>query len=247
MTKVLAIIRRELIAYFSSPLAYLVLTAFLFMQGIIFYLIVAYSNRPGTSGIAPLSFFFGQDNFFFWLYMLFVVPVLTMRLVAEELRSGTIEVLLTSPLTEGQVIIGKFLGAWIFYLVLWAPTVVYVLLLRQSSTIDMGPVLTGYLGVMLVGFMFLAIGTFASTLSRNQLIAAILGFAILLVVFMIPFFEGLMTGSVIKSVLAHMNLWNQIDSFSRGIVDTRHVVYLVSVGGLFLFFATKWLEATKGR
>ena len=153
MRKVWAIIRRELIAYFSSPLAYIVMTAFLLMQGYIFYLIVSFLNNPQTPAMTPLRLFFG-GTIFFWLFLLFVVPVITMRLIAEERRSGTIEVLLTSPVTEAQVVVGKFAAAMAFYAALWLPTALYVLVLRRHSEIDIGPVLAGYLGVFLLGFFF---------------------------------------------------------------------------------------------
>ena len=110
MQKVMAIVRREFISYFSSPLAYIVLTAFLLMQGYIFYLIVSFLNTPGTGAMTPLQLFFG-GTLFFWLFLLFVVPVITMRLVAEERRSGTLEVLLTSPVSEAQVILGRLPSA----------------------------------------------------------------------------------------------------------------------------------------
>jgi len=247
MQKILAIVRRELIAYFSSPLAYIVLTAFLLMQGYIFYLIVSFLNNPVTEAMTPLQLFFG-GTLFFWLFLLFLVPVITMRLVAEERRSGTLEVLLTSPLTEAQVIAGKFIAALSFYIILWLPTVLYVVILKQYSAIDMGPVASGYLGVLLVGFAFLGVGTFTSTLTNNQLIAAILAFAAMIFLFSVGLIEQLMvSSSVFKSALSHMNLWTQMDDFGRGIVDTRHVVYQLTVGLVFLFLATKSLEAKKWR
>lgn len=247
MRKTWAIIRRELIAYFSSPLAYIVMTAFLLMQGYIFYLIVSFLNNPQTPAMTPLRLFFG-GTIFFWLFLLFVVPVITMRLIAEERRSGTIEVLLTSPVTEAQVVVGKFLAAMAFYLALWLPTVLYVILLARHSQIDLGPVAAGYLGVVLLGFMFLAVGTLASTLSTNQLIAAIIAFAAMVLLFSIGLVEQLMTSSsVLRDALAHMNLWTQMDDFAKGIVDTRHVVYQLSMGVLFLFLAAKSLEVKKWR
>ena len=130
MRQITALVKRELIAYFSSPLAYIVMTAFLLMQGYIFYIIVSFLNNPVTEAITPMQLFFG-GTLFFWLFLLFVVPVITMRLIAEERRSGTIEVLLTSPLTEAQVIIGKFVAALGFYASLWLPTVLYVVILKQ--------------------------------------------------------------------------------------------------------------------
>ena len=247
MRKVLAIVRRELIAYFSSPLAYMVLTAFLLMQGYIFYLIVSFLNQPGTQAMTPLRLFFG-GTIFFWLFLLFVVPVITMRLIAEERRSGTIEPLLTAPVTEGQVIAGKFLAALCFYVVLWLPTVIYVLILKSHSAIDLGPVAAGYLGILLLGFLFLGVGTFASTLTNNQLIAAILAFAAMIALFSVGLLEELVvSSSFFKSAFSYMNLWTQMDDFARGIVDTRHVVYQLSVGLLFLFLAARSLELKKGR
>jgi ABC-2 type transport system permease protein len=247
MRKVWAIIRRELIAYFSSPLAYIVMTAFLLMQGYIFYLIVSFLNNPMTPAMTPLRLFFG-GTMFFWMFLLFVVPVITMRLIAEERRSGTVEVLLTSPITEGQVVVGKFLAALVFYIVLWLPTVIYVLVLGRHSDIDFGPVLAGYLGVLLLGFLLLAVGTFASTVTDNQLIAAIIAFAAMVMFFSIGLVEQLLiSSSALKSALGYMNLWTQMDDFSRGIVDTRYVIYQFSVGVLFLFLAAKSLEVKKWR
>ena len=246
MRKVWAIVRRELIAYFSSPLAYIVMTAFLLMQGYIFYLIVSFLNNPQTPAMTPLRLFFG-GTIFFWLFLLFVVPVITMRLIAEERRSGTIEVLLTSPVSEAQVVVGKFTAALIFYVALWLPTILYVVVLKRNSEIDLGPVVAGYIGVLLLGFLFLSVGTLASTLSNNQLIAAIIAFAAMVALFSIGLVEQLLTSSFLKAVLAHMNLWTQMDDFAKGIVDTRHVVYQLSVGVLFLFLATKSLEVKKWR
>ena len=247
MLKTLAILRRELIAYFSSPLAYMVLTGFLLLQGGIFYLVLAFLNNPMAQAMAPMEAFFG-GTIFFWLFLLFVVPVITMRLIAEERKTGTLEILLTSPVTEAQVILGKFLAAWVFYTALWLPTALYVVILRRYSEIDFGPVLAGYLGVLLVGFLFLGVGTFASTLTSNHLIAAILAFVGLVALFAVPLVEQLLVSdSLFKAALGHMDLWAHMEDYAMGIVDTRHVVYEVSVGLLFLFLATRSLELKKGR
>jgi len=246
MRKLAALVRRELLAYFSSPLAYVILTAFLFINGYVFYLIVAFLNDPRTQAMAPLRLIFG-GTIFFWLFLLFVVPVITMRLLAEERRTGTLEVLLTSPVSEGQVVVGKFLAAFVFYLFLWLPTLVYVWILASHARIDVGPVLAGYLGIALLGVLFLSVGLLTSALVRNQIVAAILAFAVLVVVFSLGLVENLVNGALAKGILGYMNLWNHMDDFARGIVDTRHVVYALSLAGLFLFLATKALEASKGR
>lgn len=246
MRKSLALIQRELVAYFSSPLAYVVLTAFLFFNGYVFWLITAYLNDPRTQAMAPLKLMFG-GTIFFWLFLLFVVPVITMRLLAEERRTGTLEVLLTAPVSEAQVVVAKFIAAFIFYLFLWLPTWVYVLILGSYSNIDYGPVCAGYLGIALLGVLFSAVGLLTSALSRNQIVAAIFAFAVLIVLFSIGLLEQLATAPALKSALSYMNLWDHMDDFSRGLVDTRHVVYTVSLAGLFLFLATKALEAKKWR
>jgi ABC-2 type transport system permease protein len=143
--------------------------------------------------------------------------------------------------------VGKFLAAFLFYLFLWAPTLVYVAILASHARIDYGPVVSGYLGIALLGMLFLSIGLLTSALVRNQIVAAILAFAVLVVVFSLGLVENLVSGAVTKGILGYMNLWNHMDDFARGIVDTRHLVYTVTLAGLFLFLATKALEASKGR
>jgi|YNPBryunderm2012_1023409.scaffolds.fasta_scaffold08591_3 ABC-2 type transport system permease protein len=246
MRKTLALIYRELVAYFSSPLAWVVLTAFLFFNGYVFWLITAYLNDPRTQAMTPLKLFFG-GTIFFWLFLLFVVPVITMRLLAEERRSGTLEVLLTAPVSEGQVVMGKFLAAFIFYLFLWLPTVVYVVILKQYAAIDLYKVASGYLGIALLGVLFAAVGLFTSAFTRNQIVAAIFAFAVLVVLFSVGLMEQLTTNPALKGVLGYMNLWDHMDDFARGLVDTRRIVYQLSLAGLFLFLTVKVVEAWKWR
>ena len=246
MRKTWALVWRELIAYFSSPLAYVVMTAFLFINGYVFWLIVAYLNDPRTQAMAPLKLLFG-GTIFFWLFVLFVVPVITMRLLAEERRSGTLEVLLTSPVSEGQVVIAKFLSSFVFYVALWLPTLAYVGILASYSTLDWGPVASGYVGIAVLGLLFLSIGLFTSALVRNQILAAMLAFAVLVIVFSLGLVESVVVGQTLKGALGYMNLWSHMDDFSRGIVDTRHLVYSLSLSAFFVFLATKALEASKGR
>ena len=137
MRKFFAIVGREWRAYFLSPLAYVILAAFLLMNGMIFSAIVTFLNTPGAPKGQALPFLF--TNTYFWIFNLFVVPIITMRLFAEERKSGTIEILLTSPVSETTVVLGKFIGALGFFLTLWAPTLVYVWILRSQTPIDLGP------------------------------------------------------------------------------------------------------------
>ncbi len=192
MRKIWAIIRRELIAYFSSPLAYIVMTAFLLMQGYIFYLIVSFLNNPQTPAMTPMRLFFG-GTIFFWLFLLFVVPVITMRLIAEERRSGTIEVLLTSPVTEAQVVVGKFVAAHgLLCRAVVADRPLCVVLKRQFGDRPRSGCSPAIWECSCSVFFFLAVGTFCSTLTNNQLIAAIIAFAAMVALFSIGLVEQLM-------------------------------------------------------
>ena len=193
-----------------------------------------------------MKLFFG-DTFFFWLVLLFVTPILTMRLLAEERRSGTIESLMTAPVTEIQVVIGKYLAALLFYLFLWAPTLIYVVLIARDSSVDWGPIASGYLGVVMIGAVFMAAGVFGSSFSKSQIVAAIVTFAILMFFFAIAFMESLVSSETWQSVLTYMNLLQHMDDFGKGIVDTRRLIYYVTTVALFLFLSARALEVKKWR
>lgn len=246
MRAIAATYLRELRAYFFSPLAWVVLFFFLLINGFIFAMIVSFLNDPRAPGGPPLELFFG-GTLFFWLTLLFLGPVLTMRLVSEELRSGSIEVLMTAPVTEGEVVAGKYLAALTFYLFLWLPTLAYAGLIAWHSEVDWGPVASGYLGILAIGALFLAIGLFASAISKSQLIAAIITFALLILVFSFGLLETLLQGEVAKSVFGYLNLWNHMDEFARGVVDSRRLVYYASATLFFLFLTTRVLETRKWR
>jgi ABC-2 type transport system permease protein len=247
MSGLLATLERELRAYFYSPLAYVILTFFLIINGGIFSLIVGFLSDPRAAGsTTPLKLFFG-DTFFFWLVLLIVTPVLTMRLLAEERKSGTIESLMTAPVTEFQVVLGKYLAALAFYVFLWVPTLAYVAIVAQSSTVDPGPIVGGYLGVLGLGAVFLACGIFASSFSRNQIVSALTSFAMLITLFTVGFFDSLVTGETAKAAVGYMNLLEHMDEFGRGVVDTRRLVYYVTTIALFLFLSARVLEAKKWR
>lgn len=247
MNGLLATLSRELRAYFLSPLAWVVLTFFLLVNGYVFSLIVSYLNDPRAVGSAtPLKMFFG-DTFFFWVVLLFVTPVLTMRLISEELKSGTIESLMTAPVTETQVVVGKYLASLAFYAFLWVPTLAYVVVLGRNSAVDWGPVASGYLGILGIGAVFLAAGIFASSFTRSQIVAAIVCFAMILFFFAVAFLDGLVVSETWKEVLGYLNLLNQMDEFGKGIVDTRRLVYYVSTVVLFLFLTSRSLAVKKWR
>jgi ABC-2 type transport system permease protein len=237
---------RELRAYFFSPLGWVVATGFLFFQGLSFQTIVDYLNDPRAPGMTPLDFFFG-GTLFYWLAVLFVGPVLTMRLLSEERKSGTLEMLLTAPVSETQVVLGKFGGAFAFYVFLWLPTLVYALLLGRHLDLDWGPIGAAYLGTMGIGALFLSVGLFVSGLTRSQVVAAIGSFALLFLLFLPAFLEFLVNDPVLKAVVDYTNLYAHMDEFSKGIVDSRRLVYYVTTTAFFLFLTGRALEANKGR
>ncbi|MFQ5527894.1 MAG: ABC transporter permease [Thermoanaerobaculia bacterium] len=246
MSAFLATLKRELRAYFFSPLAYIVMAALLFVNGFVFWIIISFLSDPRAAIGAPLQLFFGQ-TIFFWLVLVFLTPALTMRLLSEERRSGTIEVLMTAPVTETQIVLGKFFAALVLYAVLWLPTLAYAGVIARYSSVDWGPVAAGYLGIFGVGSVFLAVGVFASALTRSQLIAALLSFAILVPMFSFGLLESLFSTEWLKQAFGYLNLWSQMEDFSKGIVDTRRLVYYLSTTGLFLFLATRALAVRKWR
>ena len=251
LRQALLIARRELVGYFLSPISYLVLTLFLVVEGYSFWLFTELLNGRQTPHGAVLQYFFG-GTFLYWLFMMFLVAVITMRLIAEERSRGTLEPLLTAPVDEGEVIVGKFLGALGFFAALWVPTLLYVLLLRAyapaGAAPDAGPIIAGYLGTLLVGAGALGLGLFFSTLTRNQILAAVLSFVTLSVLLL----SGALGDALIRSgpwsaVLSYINLFRHMEDFGRGIVDSRHVVYHLSWVLLSLFAATRALRTRLDR
>ena len=245
MNKFLAIARREWLSYFYSPLGYIILAAFWFVNGFIFSTILGYLSQPGARSMQPLATIF--NNTFFWIFLLFFIPVITMRLISEERKSGAIETLLTSPVTSSTIVLGKFAAAFAFYVVLWLPVVAYALILNSLMTIDLRIVLSSLVAVFLLGAYFLAVGTFASALSKNQIVAAILGFVLIIVIFSAGLIQSLVNDPGLKEAFSYFTIWDHMDDFSRGVVDTRHIVYYVSSAAVFLYLAQATLEAKKGQ
>jgi ABC-type transport system involved in multi-copper enzyme maturation permease subunit len=222
----LAIARRELFSLFVTPLAYLVGTLFLLNQGWNFSLLLAVLNDPLAARGPVMQFFFGGSIFIFWLPVLFICAAISMRLVAEERRQGTLEALLTAPLEPSQVVIGKYIGALCFYAALWLPTGSFYLLLRGAAgptmAPDPGPILSGYLGTFLVGASFIAVGLVFSAFARSQLAAAIGTFVSCTIVLL----AGLLTEQVevwLAKILSFTSLLAMMQELAQGIVDGRWI------------------------
>lgn len=246
MRALVAVFGRELRAYFYSPVAWVILAAFLFINGFVFATLVSFLNsQPSVPG-APLEYFFG-GTLMFWLALGFLGPVIPMRLLSEERRTGTIEFLMTAPVSEGQVVAGKYAAALLFYLFLWSPTLIYVALLTRSSELDWGPVASAYLGILGVGALFLAAGLFASAIARSQIVAAVIGFALVFVLFFCGFLEPLATSPAWREAFGYLNVLQHMEDFSRGIVDTRRLVYYATSVVFLLFLSARALAERKWR
>ncbi|MEM1178696.1 MAG: ABC transporter permease [Acidobacteriota bacterium] len=244
MRSFFAVFSRELRAYFVSPLAWVILTALLLIQGYFFSLIISALSDPNTvAGATPFSHFFG----FFWISLLFITPAITMRLIAEERRSGTIESLMTAPISEVEVVLAKFFAALTFYGFLWLPTVAYPVLVGRHTDVDWGPVASGYLGTLLIGALALAVGLFGSSFTKNQIVAAVTTFGLLMVLFALPWAGDLTQDETIGKVFSYMDLIVHMDEFSKGIIDSRRLVYYLTTTALFLFLTTRALAAKKWR
>ena len=240
MSKVLLLTRRELSAYFVSPIAYVAMVFFLLLSGILFGSPWFGAFRPGQP--AQLQSVFYLVSF----VLLLVIPALTMRSLAEERGSGTIESLLTAPVTDVQVVLAKFLGCWIFYLAILAPTLLYVVALAAFSSPDYGSILAGYLGLVLLGMMYVAIGILASSLTRAQVIAFVVAFFPLLFLHLLGLFAGSMP-SPWRSIVRVAGTIAHCEDFNRGIVAATHVVYFLAITVYALFLTVKVLESRRWR
>lgn len=240
-----AILQRELRAYFLSPTAYVVLCFLLVANGVAFALILSIVNDPLVSPGRALDIFF--SGFLYWFVVILAAPILTMRLIAEERRSGTAEMLLTAPVTEGQIVAGKYVASLVFYVFLWLPTLTYAGIVAFHSELDWGTVAGGYLGVFLVGALCLAVGLFASALTANQIIAAVVSFAMLLALLCLSFLEYFVNTPWLKETFAYLSLLGHMEELAKGIVDTRRLVFYASTTLFVLFLTGRALESGRGR
>ncbi len=254
MRPLLALIRREFSAYFLSPIAYAALFVFLLVTGYLFTLTLGKLTLPGPSGIEyPMQGLLGDERF--WLVFLFLPPMLTMRLLAEERGTGTIEPLLTAPIRDWQVVAGKYIACFMFYIVLWLPTLAYVPILAQFNwetgkfALDPMPIVTSYIGVLLAGAMFLGIGLFISSLVKSQIVAAMIAMVVGLVFVVSAFWRpNLEVGSWTYRIINLISVPEHFRrDFCRGLIDSRHIVLYLSVTAFTLFLTVRSLEARRLR
>jgi ABC-2 type transport system permease protein len=234
MKRAWVIMMRDLASFFVSPLAYVVLTCWLLWNGVVFWVLTEfYARNAVASGAAtPLSAFFGGSALFFIPLMVFV-PILTMRLVAAEKQSGTIETLMTAPVSETAIVLGKFFASIVMWCVLWAPTIIYAWIMSQHGTVDWGATLASYFGIFLLGVYFMALGLLMSVLAPSQIVAAVLSFVALGVLFTFGIGEFVFEGTM-REICAYLSMWSHMQSFANGVVDTRYLVFDLSVAVLAL-------------
>ena len=255
MSNTLAIAQKELKGYFASPIGYAVIGFSAILFGWFFVNLLYYFDRmalqagSGMGGpesvnvnemlIAPL--FLNVS-----VILLFALPLVTMRTYAEEKRSGTIELLLTAPLTDFQIVMGKFLGAFVLYAAMIGITLVHMGFLFWFGNPEWRPILTGYLGILLMGGCFLSLGLFVSSLTKNQIIAGMVTFALFLMFWVINWISSF-TGPTTQAVLNYLSITEHLNDFTRGVIDTKHLVYYLSFIAFSLFLTVRSVDSERWR
>jgi ABC-2 type transport system permease protein len=256
MTNILAIAQKELKAYFASPIAYIVIGFWSLLYGYFFVAILNYFVRQsmqmsqfGMQG--PQSMNVNQQLIRPLLQnvnilVLFLMPMVTMRTYAEEKRSGTIELLLTSPVTDFQIIMGKFLGAMALYGVMLAVTLIHIGLLFLYGSPEWKPIVTTYIGLLLFGGCFVSLGLFISSLTKNQIVAGMVTFAVFLLLWIITWI-GSFSGPTVDKITQYVSILDHLDDFGKGVLDTTHLIYYLSFISFGLFLTAKSVDSERWR
>jgi ABC-2 type transport system permease protein len=241
----LPIYKRELFAFFVTPLAWVLVTVFLLVQGMHFFLLVEhFSNQTQVaSDQTPVQAFFG-NTVILYLVLFLLVPPITMRLFAEERRSGTIELLLTTPVSTPALVLAKYAAAVTTYVAMWVPTVLYIVILGRTGDVDWHVVGSSYLGVLLVGAGYLSLGLLMSALTKSQFLALVLTALVVLALFIVGVGEFITReGTLTHDVCAHLSVWAHMNDFASGIIDSRRFVYYASIILLPLFVTVRVVDA----
>jgi ABC-2 type transport system permease protein len=240
MKRFLTLLVREVSHYFHQPLAYIVMFFFLLLTGANFHAaLVALNREPSQTSVLEAFF----NTVLFWFPFVLIFPLLTMRLFSEEYKIGTIETLMTAPVRDGQVVIAKFFGSLVFYFVLWVPSVLYFIIFRwvtgQNAADSLGSYFGAYSMLILVGMFYLSIGCLASALTKNQIVAATIAFALISLMFFLSLlsFLFLKASSTLRELTYYFSTIEHMGEFSRGLFDTRPIVFYLSMT-LFTLFLT---------
>ena len=239
------IYKRELFAFFVTPLAWVLITVFLLVQGMHFFLLVDHFASAGqqVSDQTPLQAFFG-NTVLLYLVLFLLVPPMTMRLFAEERRSGTIESLMTAPVSSVAVVLAKYAAVVTTYVAMWLPTVLYLVILRQTGEIDWRVAGAAFLGVFLVGCGYLALGLLMSAITKSQFLALVLTAMVILTLFILGVGEFVTReGTLMHDVCAHVSIWAHMNDFASGVVDSRRLVFYGSLVVVPLFATVRAVDA----
>tara|TARA_B100000519_G_scaffold85366_1_gene74075 strand:+ start:2364 stop:3116 length:753 start_codon:yes stop_codon:yes gene_type:complete len=243
-----ALVRRELSAFFQGPTGFIIIAAVMFLIGLGFLVVLSGLNGEATP-MPVTQVFYG--TYFFWVILLLIAPVITMRSFAMERASGTYESLMTAPVGDWQVVLSKFAGALIFYMILWVPLLICSIVVRfyvgESAVLGLGTMFTSALGILMVGCLYMSIGCFASALTRNQAVAAVSGFALGAALFFTGFFSYFAGDRTdwLSQLARYISLANHMESFTRGVIDLGAIVFFLSLTGLFLYLTHKVVESRR--
>lgn len=239
MRNVCAVMQRELLALFCSPIGYIVLAGYLLISGVV----VLWTGSFGPGKPAALR------DVFFWMpwVLTVIVPAISMRMLSEEYRSGTIESLMTAPLSDVQMVLGKYLAALAFFVVLLLATLIYPVLMAVYGDPDPGATLSAYLGLLLIGMGFTAFGLFASSLTSNQIVAWILGWVPLLLFACVAYFVVGLVEGWLRALFQQINVIGRFEEFTRGLVKLDGVLFFLAMSVVFVFLAVKVVESRRWR
>jgi ABC-2 type transport system permease protein len=255
MTKMAAIYKRELTFFFNSIIAYVVLTIFLLIAGYFFYNLLAYFNLASRQALqnslmmnslsltqGVLQPLFGNLS----IILLLILPLLTMRLLCEEKKSGTAELLFTYPISDWDALLGKYFATLTVFALMLGLTLFYPLLLWKYANPEFGPILSGYLGLFMMGMAFISMGLFFSSLGENQIVSGVLTFGFglffLIIGWVSPFVSPTMS-----QIVSQLSIIHHLDNFSKGIIDSNDVIYYLNFSILFLFLSSRVLESNRWR
>src|SRR2546426_2085032 len=250
MRKFYTLLSREVRSYFHSPIAYIVLVFFLLVAGVDFYFQISFMNQRPLQYSVQEAFF---NSVFFWFAFVLIFPLITMRLFAEEFKLGTIEPLMTAPVRDWQVVLSKFFGALVFYIVLWLPTLLYFAIFtkitQQPAWNSVGAFWGSYLMLLFLGMFYLSVGCLASVLTKNQIIAAIISFCAITLLFFLGLVSFIMLdiSSTTRQLLGYFSAIEQMGTLSRGEIDTRPMVLYLSMTAVLLTITYQAFQSRKWR
>jgi len=251
MSNILAIAQKELRGYFATPIGYIVIGMFALLWGWFYYVMLMIFNQQSLQlgglegGNADINSQLIRPLFLnASVILLFVLPLVTMRIYSEEKRSGTIELLLTSPLTDVQIIVGKFLGAMTLYAAMLAITAIHIGLLFSYGNPEWRVVVIGYLGLLLMGGCFISVGLLISSMTKNQIVSGMITFAVFLMLWVINW-PASFVGPNMQNILNYLSITDHFDDFTKGVLDTKHLVYYFSVMPFGLFLTARSADTAR--